>query len=107
MSRHLTAKRITAAVVFLTTTLAPIWLFRGTEKISDDLHTFTTAVVQKPAHAILSPREEPEQLIDIFTGEDTLFYNGYEIRRLTEKLSYGHKHEVVVSYAALVKNDHR
>ena len=56
---------------------------------------------------VVSQREELLQLYDIFTGEDTLDYNGYTVRRLTEKLSYGHKNEVVVSYAVLEKRDLR
>ena len=61
---------------------------------------------ERRATAVVVQREEPQQLIDIFTGEDVLFYNGYEIRKLTEKVSLGHKNEIEVSYAALLKSDH-
>ena len=88
MSRHLTPKRIAATLVFITTTLGSVCLYRVTEVLMDSTQPLP---VERRAASVVVPREEPQQLIDIFTGEDTLYYNGYEIRRLTEKVSYGHK----------------
>ena len=106
MSRHLTLKTITAAIVFITTTVGSVCLFRVVE-IFRDKSTRLTLPAEPRVERVIAPREEPQELIDIFTGEDRLRYHGYEMRRLTERLNDGREAEVVVSYAALVKGDHR
>lgn len=59
------------------------------------------------ARDLIPPREEPRQLIDIFTDEHTLSYKGYEIRKLTEKVDDEGKLDLEVSYAVLMKNKRR
>ena len=53
------------------------------------------------AHGSVAAREEPRQLIDIFTDED-LFYKGYEVRKLNETSS-----ELEVSQVVLMKDGKR
>jgi len=106
VKRFLTPKLIGAILVFITTTLGSVVVFRLVEVLRDK-STRLTLPTEPRAERVVFPREEPQQLVDIFTGEDTLRYHGYEMRRLTEKVSYGRKSELLVSYAALVKNDHR
>ena len=63
-----------------------------------------------PAHLELKPaepvtqREEPHQLIDIFSDQDTA-YNGYEMRHLTKKITDDMVRDLEVSYAVLMQND--
>jgi photosystem II stability/assembly factor-like uncharacterized protein len=54
---------------------------------------------------LIAAREEPQQLIDLFTGEDTLSYKGYEIKKLTEKVDYERKWVLVVRIRSVLKDD--
>ena len=81
----------------MTTSLVSIWLFRPAEVVREN-NTVERAVV------VVAEREEPQQLVDILSDEP-LLYNGYEVRKLTEKVNYGHKNEVEVSYAVLRDKD--
>ena len=83
----------------MTTSLPSVWLFRPVEVLTNE----STQPVEERAVAFVAEREEPQQLTDILSDEP-LFYNGYEVRRLTEKISYGRKNEVEVSYAVLRRN---
>ena len=74
--------------------------------ISKD-HELYKVRFDEAAQGLIAAREEPRQLIDIFTDEDTLSYKGYEVRRLTEKVNYTRQSEVEVSYAVLKKDDRR
>ena len=56
---------------------------------------------------LIAAREEPKQLIDIFTDEDRLSHKGYEIRKLNEKVDYEGTLDLEVSYAVLMKNNRR
>lgn len=99
MSRFFTRKIITGAIVFVTTFLCSVYLFRLFD---------VPQPVEKRAVPVITPREEPQELSDIFTGEDSLVYRSYKLRRLNRTVIYGHKsEEVVVSYAALERNDQR
>jgi hypothetical protein len=99
MRRHFTHKRIAATIVFVTTCLASVWLFRPIEVLTNK----PTPRIEERA-IVVDESEEPQQLIDIFSDE-TLFYKGYDVRKLTDKVSYGHNNEVEVSYAVLQKYD--
>ncbi len=85
--------------MFVATCLASIWLFRPIEVLTNK---FTQPVAERAV--VVAKREEPQQLIDIFSDE-TLFYNGYKVEKRTEKVSYGHENEVEVSYAVLRESD--
>ena len=54
----------------------------------------------------LSRRPEPEQLIDIFSDQ-TISYNGYEMKSFTETIRDEADGEIEASYAALMKGDRR
>jgi hypothetical protein len=98
MSRYFTHKRIAATIVFVTTCLASVWFFRPIQVLTNK----STQPVEERA-IVVDEREEP-RLLDI-SSDEMLFYNGYEVRKLTEKVSYGHKNEVEISYAVLRKYD--
>ena len=107
MNRFLTTKRIASLIVFVTVTSGSIWLFK--ERFTSPFPPGSVLVfrktvdVQKP----VAEKQEPEQLIDIFSGED-FAYNGYEMKRLTDKRRYERANrEVEVSYAVLMKNNRR
>ena len=106
MNRYLTFKNVARVVVFGITSLGSIWLFR-VQMIVCPIRFPVSVAVNQAAPSLVSPREEPQLLDDIFTGEDSLTYKGYVVRRLTEKVSYPTKSELEVSYAALMKNDRR
>lgn len=92
MNRFVTRKSIACFVVFLITALSSIGMFSFSQRARG--HTcagFVNVAPSQPAGATVEPapvaqREEPEQLIDIFSEED-ISYNGYEMRHLTEKVS--------------------
>jgi hypothetical protein len=104
-------KSIAASIIFVTTALGSIWLFGSVQEAETNygcvsLMENTLSQTAPKVTVPVTPREEPQQLIDIFSDED-ISYNGYTMRRLTEKINYGHKNEVEVSYAVLEKNTHR
>jgi len=89
------------SIVFITTTLVSIWLFGAVHQpVKNET---PVQVVLKPAEPV-TKREEPQQLIDIFSDEDTS-YNGYTMRRLTKMINDKTYHNVEVSYGVLMKND--
>ena len=98
---HLTPKRIAATIVFVTTGLASIWLFRSIEVRTNQ----PTQPVQQRV-VVVDEREEPEQLIDIFTAADGIAYKGYELRRCAETISRERAPAIEVSCAVLRKDGH-
>ena len=100
MRRHLTLKRIAATLVFVTTTLGSVWLFRVIEVFRDK----STAPLTIENHvAALTEREEPLQL-DILSDEDVIFYKGYELRRCFEVVSRERAPAIEVSCALFMKD---
>ena len=94
-----TRKTVAAAIVFVTTFAGSVWLFRVFE---------APQPIEKRAVPVVTPREEPQELSDIFTGDETTVYRGYKLRRLHKTVIYGHRdEEVVISYAALERNGQR
>ena len=96
---NITRQLIASTIVFITTCFVYILLFGATQRP----RKIDTPIELKPAAAV-AQREEPQQLIDIFSDEDTS-YNGYEMRHLTKKISDESYRDIEVSYAVLMKND--
>jgi len=103
MNRCITRKSIAETIVFITTTLVSLWLF-GPIQQPEKSHTSTTLV--ETFTQPVTEREEPEQLIDIFSDE-AISYNGYERRQLTKKITDQTYRNAEVSYAVLMKKDRR
>ena len=101
MNRYITRKLIAETIVFITTTLVSLWLFGPTRQPEK---SYTPTVLVETSSTPVTKREEPEQLIDIFSDE-TISYNGYEMRQLTKKINIEFGGKVEVSYAVLMKND--
>lgn len=53
---------------------------------------------------VTTEREEPQQLIDIFTGEDVISHKGFELRRCHEIVKRERAPAIEVSCAVLIKN---
>ena len=111
MIRYVTRKSITCFVVFAITALSSIGIFKVIQRTTSHtcVYLVPAAPVQPPANVDPAPvaqREEPQQLVDIF-GEEDLSYNGYELRRLTEKVSDEMVRDLEISYAALMKDNRR
>lgn len=98
MSRHLTRKRIVATLVFAATTLGSVLCFGFIEALRNK-HPVT---VEK--RGVVPKREEPQPLSDFFTGEEVLFYNGYELRRCFETITRERAPAIEVSCALLIKD---
>ena len=103
MNRYITRKSIAEITVFITTTFVSLWLF-GPIQQPENSHTSTT--LGETSIQPVTKREEPEQLIDIFSDED-ISYNGYEMRQFTKKITDELYRNVEVSYAVLMKKDRR
>ena len=96
----ITRRSITSTIVVTTITFVSIWLFGAVRQaVKSDA---PTQFDLKPSEPV-TQREEPQQLIDIFSDEDTS-YNGYEMRRLTKTITDEFDTNVEVSYAVLMKN---
>jgi hypothetical protein len=110
MNRYLTCKYITRAVVFVITSLGSIWVFGERVVICPIVVRTAPPVsvsVNEASQAPVPTIEEPRLLDDIFTGEDSLTYKGYVVRKFYEKVQDEIKSEIEVSYAALLKNNRR
>jgi len=109
MNRYLTHKRIACLVVFVAVTTGSIWLFEERFTTCPIPHgsvlVLTKSVPVEAVPTFVPEREEPEQLIDIFSDQD-LSYHGYEMKRLARNVRY-HDSEIEISYAALLKNNRR
>lgn len=111
MNRYVTRNAIACFVVFGATAFVSIGLFSVRQRVTR--HTCVGLVHMAPSQpaATVEPspvaqREEPEQLIEIFSEED-ISYNGYEMRHLNEKVSDERVRDLEVSCAALMKDGQR
>jgi hypothetical protein len=102
VSRHLTPKRIAATLVFIVTSLGSVCSFRVIEGPGDKSAAPRTFV--NPVVPVITEREEPQQLVDIFTDEDVIFYKGYELRRCVQAIGRERAPTIEVSCALLIKN---
>jgi len=101
INRYITRRLIAETIVFITTAMISLWLFGAIQR-PEKCDTATQLYLEQVKPVTL--REEPQQLIDIFSGED-ISYNGYEMRQLTKKINVETHRKVEVSYAVLMKND--
>ena len=69
-------------------------------------HELYRVRLEEAARNLIAAREEPRQLIDIFSDED-ISYRGYEVKKLMQKVRDETNREIDVSYAVLTKNKRR
>ena len=109
MRRYVTRKSVASAIVFLLMLLGGVWVTRTPQKLAptpaEPLKSEPIGVAPEMAPEI-SRRPEPEQLFEIFSDQ-TISYNGYEMKSFTETVRDETDGEIEVSYAALMKGERR
>jgi hypothetical protein len=101
VSSYITPKSIASIIVFITISFVCIVLFGEIQR--HEMSRPAAELYLEQAKPV-TKREEPEQLIDIFSDED-ISYHGYEMKRLTKTINDETYRNVEVSYAVLTKND--
>ena len=103
-------------LVFLSTGLISVLLFQAPTHRSDSTEQSPPIIPTIPSPAIPTPTafdtEESIQLSDMFVDEDSLFHNGYEVRRLTKTAQYESRDDrgrpsiesMEVSYVVIKRN---